>query len=65
VILRIPPVPRFPKFVIRLRIFSTNFGKQRVLASTMMLVPLFDLKFQFEFAAGNAGTSKSAALAAI
>src|SRR5947209_1584080 len=31
----------------------------------MILVPLFDLKFLIEFAAGGVGTSKSAALGAI
>jgi hypothetical protein len=48
---------RFPKFVIRLRIFANELRKAKGTSKLMMLVPLFDLKFLFEFAAGDVGTS--------
>jgi hypothetical protein len=48
---------RFPKFVTRLRIFANELRKAKGTSKPMMLVPLFDLKFLFEFAAGDAGTS--------
>jgi hypothetical protein len=48
---------RFPKFVIRLRIFANELRKAKGTSKPMMLVPPFDLKFLLEFAAGGAGTS--------
>jgi hypothetical protein len=48
---------RFPKFVIRLRVFANELRKAKGTSKLMMLVPLFDLKFLFEFAAGHVGTS--------
>ena len=48
---------RFPKFVIRLRIYANELRKAKGTSRPMMLVPLFDLKFLFEFAAGDVGTS--------
>jgi hypothetical protein len=48
---------RFPKFVIHSSTLVTNFGKQRVLAKYLLLVPLFDLKFLNARAATDAGTS--------
>jgi hypothetical protein len=48
---------RFPKFVIRLRIFANELRKAKGTSKPMMLVPLSDLKFLFECAAGDVGTS--------
>jgi hypothetical protein len=48
---------RFPKFVIRLRIFANELRKAKGTSKFVMQVPLFDLKFLSEFAAGDAGTS--------
>jgi hypothetical protein len=53
----------FPKFVIRRSTLSRELRKQRGTSNSMILVPLFDLKFLTEFAAGDVGTFKSAALA--
>ena len=47
----------FPKFVIRLSILLHELRKQRGTSKSMILVPLFDLKFLTEFAAGDVGTS--------
>src|SRR5262245_555422 len=51
------------KFVIHCSTARHELRKQRGTSKFMILVPLFDLKFLDEFAAGGAGTSKSAALA--
>src|SRR5262249_22256384 len=42
----------FPKFVIRLCTLRHELRKQRGTSDSMMLVPLFDLKFLAELAAG-------------
>jgi hypothetical protein len=47
------PSTSFPKFVIRLRIFASELRKAKGTSMFMMLVPLFDLKFLFECAAGD------------
>ena len=47
----------FPKFVIPRSIPRHELRKQRGTSNSMILVPLFDLKFLNEFAAGGAGTS--------
>src|SRR5262245_28445396 len=47
----------FPKFVIHLGPRSHELRKQRGTSDFMILVPLFDLKFLIEFAAGGVGTS--------
>jgi hypothetical protein len=47
------PSTSFPKFVIRLRIFASELRKAKGTSMFMMLVPLFDLKFLFECAAGE------------
>jgi hypothetical protein len=51
------PSTRFPKFVIRLRIFANELRKAKGTSKPLMLVPLFDLKFPLGFAAADAGTS--------
>jgi hypothetical protein len=51
------PSTRFPKFVIRLRIFANELRKAKGTSKPLMLVPLFDLKFLLGFTAGDAGTS--------
>jgi hypothetical protein len=48
---------RFPKFVIRGSTLMDEFRKAKGTSKHMILVPLFDLKFLIEFAAGGAGTS--------
>src|SRR5215207_4357677 len=52
-----------PKFVIHGSTLWHNFGSARGTSKYMARVPLFDLKFLYELAAGAVGTSKSAALA--
>ena len=47
----------FPKFVIHRSIPCHELRKQRGTSNSMILVPLFDLKFLNEFAASGAGTS--------
>src|SRR5258708_18372793 len=47
----------FPKFVIRRSTLCHELRKQRGTSKTMILVPLFDLKFLIEFAATGVGTS--------
>src|SRR5882724_1178977 len=47
----------FPKFVIPLSMRRHELRKQRGTSNSMLLVPLFDLKFLIEFAAGGVGTS--------
>jgi hypothetical protein len=51
------PSARFPKFVIQGSILLNEFRKAKGTGKSMILVPLFDLKFLIEFAAGGAGTS--------
>src|SRR5262249_2785589 len=58
------PVPAFRSLSYMAAPSRTNFGKQRALANSMVPVPRFDLKFVNVGAATDAGTSKSAALAA-
>ena len=48
---------RFPKFVIQGSTLLNEFRKAKGTSKSMILVPLFDLKFLIEFAAGGAGTS--------
>jgi hypothetical protein len=48
---------RFPKFVIQDSILLNEFRKAKGTSKSMILAPLFDLKFLIEFAAGGAGTS--------
>src|SRR5205807_2692720 len=52
-----PPSAPFPKFVIHLSTLRNELRKQRGTRNSMILVPLFDLKFLGEFAAGGVGTS--------
>ena len=46
-----------PKFVNARGILRYELRKQRGTSNSMILVPLFDLKFLSEFAAGGVGTS--------
>src|SRR6266850_7141103 len=52
----------FPKFGIHLSTLRHELRKQRGTSNSMILVPLFDLKFLTEFAAGCCRNFKSAAL---
>src|SRR6476620_1284384 len=56
-------VPRFRSSSYIAAPSDTNFGNKGALAGIWFLVPLIDLKFLNELAAGDAGTSNSAALA--
>jgi hypothetical protein len=47
----------FPKFVIHLSTLLHELRKQRGTSNLTILVPLLDLKFLAEFAAGGVGTS--------
>src|ERR1043166_621428 len=47
----------FPKFVIRRSTLCHELRKTRSTSKSMILVPLFDLKFLVEFAATAVGTS--------
>src|SRR6266540_3430578 len=51
------PSAPLPKFVIHRSTFSHELRKQRGTSNSMILVPLFDLKFLTEFAATAVGTS--------
>ena len=51
------PSAPFPKFVIHLNTHLHELRKPRGTSNSMILVPLFDLKFLTEFAAGGVGTS--------
>jgi hypothetical protein len=50
---------KYPLSEVRdpLRIFANELRKAKGTSKPMMLVPLFGLKFLFEFAADGAGTS--------
>jgi hypothetical protein len=48
---------RFPKFVTQGSTLLNEFRKAKGTSKSMILVPLFDLKFLIEIAAGGAGTS--------
>jgi hypothetical protein len=52
-----PAITRFPKFVIRLGNLVSELRKAKGTGKPKIVVPLFDLKFLIEFAAGDAGTS--------
>src|SRR3954454_11899940 len=56
------PSAPFPKFVIRRSTLCHELRKQRGTSKSMILVPLFDLKFLIEFAATGCRNFKSAAL---
>ncbi|HUF79779.1 MAG TPA: hypothetical protein VMN03_01490, partial [Burkholderiales bacterium] len=48
---------RFPKFVTQRSTLLKEFRKAKGTSKSVILVPLFDLKFLIEFAVGGAGTS--------
>jgi hypothetical protein len=50
-------VPRFRSSSYIAALSDTNFGSKGALAAYLILVPLIDLKFLKELAAGDAGTS--------
>src|SRR5262244_2000063 len=52
-----PDSAPFPKFVIHLSTLLHELRKQRGTSNSMILVPLFDLKFLTAFAASYVGTS--------
>src|SRR5258708_12696457 len=54
---RLTPSAPLPKFVIHRSNLLHELRKQRGTSKFMILVPLFDLKFLNELAAGGAGTS--------
>src|SRR5215216_4416231 len=54
---QIPTSAALPKFVIYRSPFGHELRKQRGTSKYLLLVPLFDLKFPHELAAGAVGTS--------